>query len=126
MIEKLFSSPTYDGSKMLLDVAIQRQQAIASNLANIETPGYKRMEVDKRFSKVFAQALNSGAPLRAPAPKTVMDFDSPSQRKDGNNVILQDELMAMGKNSAEYEALGEFVSFSMRTLRMAITGRSNG
>ena len=104
MIEKLFSSPTYDGSKMLLDVAIQRQQAIASNLANIETPGYKRMEVDKGFSKVFAQALNSGAPLTAAAPKIVTDFDSPSQRKDGNNVILQDELMAMGKNSAEYEA----------------------
>mgnify|MGYP000058592303 CR=1 FL=1 len=125
MIEKLFSSATYDGSKMLLDVAIQRQQAIASNLANIETPGYKRMEVDKGFSKVFAQALNSGAPLTAAAPKIVTDFDSPSQRKDGNNVILQDELMAMGKNSAEYEALGEFVSYSMRTLRMAITGRSN-
>jgi flagellar basal body rod protein FlgB len=83
------------------------------------------MEVDKGFSKVFAQALNSGAPLTAAAPKIVTDFDSPSQRKDGNNVILQDELMAMGKNSAEYEALGEFVSYSMRTLRMAITGRSN-
>ena len=126
MIEKIFSSPSYDGSKMLLDVAIQRQQAIASNLANIETPGYKRLEVDKGFSKEFAQALNAGAPLSTPVPKVLTDFDSPSQRKDGNNVILQDELMSMSKNSAEYEALGEFVSYSMRTLRMAITGRSNG
>jgi flagellar basal-body rod protein FlgB len=126
MIEKIFSSPSYDGSKMLLDVAIQRQQAIASNLANIETPGYKRIEVDKGFSKVFSAALNAGAPQQAPSPKILTDFDSPSQRKDGNNVILQDELMSMSKNSAEYEALGEFVSYSMRILRMAITGRSNG
>jgi flagellar basal-body rod protein FlgB len=125
MIEKLLSSPSYDGSKMLLDVAIQRQQAIASNLANIETPGYKRIEVDKGFSKVFAQAMNAGAPLGTPVPKVLTDYDSPSQRKDGNNVILQDELMAMSKNSAEYEALGDFVSYSMRILRMAITGRSN-
>jgi len=126
MIEKLLSSPTYDGSKMLLDVAIQRQQAIASNLANIETPGYKRIEVEKGFSAVFAKALNGGSPLKAGLPKTVTDLQSPAQRKDGNNVVLQDELMAMTKNSAEYEALGEFVSFSMRTLRMAITGKANG
>jgi flagellar basal-body rod protein FlgB len=125
MIEKLLSSPTYDGSKMLLDVAIQRQQAIASNLANIETPSYKRVEVEKGFSAVFAKALNAGSPLKAGLPKVVTDLESPAQRKDGNNVILQDELMAMSKNSAEYEALGEFVSFSMRTLRMAITGRTN-
>ncbi len=126
MIEKLLSSPSYDGSKMLLDVAIQRQQAIASNLANIETPGYKRIEVEKGFSAVFANALNAGSPLRAGLPKVVTDLESPAQRKDGNNVVLQDELMAMSKNSAEYEALGEFVSFSMRTLRMAITGRTGG
>jgi flagellar basal-body rod protein FlgB len=126
MIEKLLSSPSYDGSKMLLDVAIQRQQAIASNLANIETPGYKRIEVEKGFSSVFAQALNAGSPLKAGSPKVVTDLDSPAQRKDGNNVLLQDELMAMSKNSAEYEALGDFVSYSMRTLRMAISGKSNG
>ena len=69
--------------------------------------------------------MNAGAPLGTPVPKVLTDYDSPSQRKDGNNVILQDELMAMSKNSAEYEALGDFVSYSMRILRMAITGRSN-
>jgi len=111
---------------MLLDVAIQKQQAIASNLANIETPSYKRLEVEKGFSAVFANALNAGSPLKAGLPKVVTDLESPAQRKDGNNVVLQDELMAMSKNSAEYEALGEFVSFSMRMLRMSITGRSSG
>jgi flagellar basal body rod protein FlgB len=39
-------------------------------------------------------------------------------------VVLQEELLAMGKNTVEYDALSEFVSYSMRIARMAITGRA--
>lgn len=124
MIEKLFSSPSYDGSKVMLDVAITRQEIFSSNLANIETPGYKRLELSKDFSKVFAEAMKAGKPGSVQAPSVHTDLQSPAQRKDGNNVVLQDELLAMNKNGAEYEALVDFVSGSMRTLRMAIQGRS--
>jgi len=124
MIEKIFSSPSYDGSKLMLDVAVMRQEIFSSNLGNIETPGYKRLEISKDFSKVFAEAMKAGKPASIQMPSVNADFHSPSQRKDGNNVVLQDELLAMGKNGAEYEALAEFVSGSMRTLKMAIQGRS--
>ena len=124
MIEKIFSSPSYDGSKLMLDVAVMRQEIFSSNLGNIETPGYKRLEVSKDFSKVFAEAMKAGKPASVQMPTVTADLHSPSQRKDGNNVVLQDELLAMGKNGAEYEALAEFVSGSMRTLKMAIQGRS--
>lgn len=124
MIEKIFSSPSYDGSKLMLDVAVMRQEIFSSNLGNIETPGYKRLEISKDFSKVFAEALKAGKPASVQMPTVSPDLHSPSQRKDGNNVVLQDELLAMGKNGAEYEALAEFVSGSMRTLKMAIQGRS--
>jgi flagellar basal-body rod protein FlgB len=124
MIEKIFSSPSYDGSKVMLDVAVKRQEIISSNLGNIETPGYKRLELSKDFSKVFAEAMKAGKPAAVELPTVFKDLDSPAQRKDGNNVLLQDELLAMNKNGAEYEALVDFVSGSMRTLRMAIVGRS--
>ena len=124
MIEKLFSSPSYDGSKVLMDVAVMRQEIFASNLGNIETPGFKRLEVSKDFNKVFADAMKANKVSSVQAPGVVKDLDSPSQRKDGNNVVLQDELLAMGKNGSEYEALVDFVSGSMRTLKMAITGRT--
>ena len=124
MIEKLFSSPSYDGSKFLMDVAVLRQEIFASNLGNLETPGYKRLEVDRSFSKAFAEAMKAGAPAKVALPKVGQDLLSPSQRKDGNNVVLQDELLAMGKNGGEYEALVDFVSGSMRTLKMGITGRT--
>jgi flagellar basal-body rod protein FlgB len=123
MIEKLFSSPSYDASKALMDVAVLRQEIFASNLANIETPGYKRLQVSGDFTRVFNEALKSKKLDKLQAPSVVQDLMAPAQRKDGNNVVLQDELLAMGKNGSEYEALVDFVGGSMRTLKMAITGR---
>jgi flagellar basal-body rod protein FlgB len=125
MIEKLLSSPVYDGSKMLLDIAVRKQEIFASNLGNIDTPGFKRLEISKDFSKVFAEAMKAGKPTSVETPQVVQDLKSPSQRRDGNNVVLQDELLAMNQNSAEYEALTEFVSGPMRMMKMAISGRTN-
>ena len=125
MIEKILSSPVYEGSKMLLDVAVRRQEIFASNLGNIDTPGFKRLEINKDFTKVFAEAMRAGKPSSVAMPEVVRDIKSPSQRKDGNNVVLQDELLAMNQNGAEYEALTEFVSGPMRMMRMAISGRTN-
>ena len=110
---------------MLLDVAVRRQEIFASNLGNIDTPGFKRLEISKDFTKVFAEAMRAGKPASVASPEVVRDLRSPSQRKDGNNVVLQDELLAMNQNGAEYEALAEFVSGPMRTMRMAISGRVN-
>ena len=124
MIEKLFSSPSYDASKVLMDVSVLRQEIFASNLANLETPGYKRIQVNGEFTKVFNEALKSNKVSKVQMPSVVQDLLAPAQRKDGNNVVLQDELLAMSKNGSEYEALVDFVSGSMRTLKMAITGRS--
>ena len=105
-----------------MDVAVMRQEILSSNLGNIETPGYKRMEISKDFGKVFAKAMKAGKPAVVGMPSVGQDVTSPAQRKDGNNVVLQDELLAMGKNGAEYETLVDFVSGSMRTLKQAITG----
>jgi flagellar basal-body rod protein FlgB len=56
-------------------------------------------------------------------PALSEDRDSVSQRPDGNNIDLDKELLAMSGNSMQFETLGEFVSASLRQLRLAITGR---
>ena len=122
MIEKLFNQGNYAATKQLLDASIVRHEALASNLANIETPGYKRVDLPRDFSKEFAARVRAGG--SAPVPVLAQDTAAPSQRKDGNNVVLDHEMMAMNRNVAEYDALTEFVSGSLKQLRLAITGRS--
>ena len=124
MIDRLFASPIYEGSKKLLDVSLMRHEALTSNIANIETPGYKRVDIHADFSAAFAEALKSGTVRGVKMPEVVQDIAARSQRKDGNNVVLDEELMQMGKNVIEYEALTDFVSGSLRQLRVAISGKS--
>ncbi|MGB8170727.1 MAG: flagellar basal body rod protein FlgB [Chthoniobacteraceae bacterium] len=124
MIDRLFASSTYDASKHLLDAAALRQEALAANIANSETPGYKRVDLEQSFATEFAARLKSGATASAPTPKLVEDTSATSQRVDGNTVEVDKELLAMGKNGAEFETLTDFVSGSLKQLRMAITGRS--
>ena len=122
MIENLFNQGNYAATKQLLDASVLRHQALASNLANIETPGYKRLDIPREFPKEFEAALRAGRSV--PTPVISEDTLTPSQRKDGNNVVLDNELMVMSRNGAEYDALTEFVSGSIKQLRLAITGRN--
>lgn len=124
MIESLFSSQNYVASKHLLDATALRQQALASNIANVETPGYKRVDLPREFATEFAAKLRAGTLRGAPAPAIVEDKFAVSQRKDGNNVALDAELLALTRNSIEFDTLSELVSGSLKQLRLAITGRS--
>jgi len=124
MIDRILASPNYAASKQLLDAAALRQEGIAANLANAETPGYKRVDLTPSFAAQFAARLKAGSTAGAPLPELAQDMNSTTTRLDGNNVEIDKELLAMGKNGAEYEALTEFVSGSLKQLRMAITGRS--
>jgi flagellar basal-body rod protein FlgB len=124
MIDSLFSNANYQAAKHLLDAAKVRHEALATNIANVETPGYKRTDLQKDFSQEFATRLRAGNMAAAPAPKITEDKSATSQRLDGNTVQLDHELLALGKNAAEYETLTEFVSGSIKQLKVAITGRT--
>jgi flagellar basal-body rod protein FlgB len=101
-----------------------RHEALTSNIANIETPGYKRVDIHNDFAAAFADALKGGAVRGLKMPEVTQDIAARSQRKDGNNVVLDEELMQMGKNVIEYETLTDFVSGSLKQLRVAISGKS--
>ena len=57
MIEALFSQPNYLAAKKTLDAVVLRQEAIANNIANLETPGYKRIDVSASFNEQLQTAL---------------------------------------------------------------------
>ena len=124
MIEKLFSSDNYAMSKTMLDVAATRHEALAANIANAETPGYRRVDVAKTFLQELQNNFKAGEP-GAPVGKTLIERDAAarSTRADGNNVELDSELLKLGSNEMQYEALADFVSGSLARLKTAITGR---
>jgi flagellar basal-body rod protein FlgB len=125
MIESLFSNPNYEASKLLLDATAARHEALASNIANVETPGYKRVDLSKNFSDAFSAQLKAGDLSSVPAPSIQQDPTATTERQDGNNVQIDKELMDMSSNSLQYDTLTEFVSGSLKQLQMAITGRSS-
>ena len=127
MIDPIFQSDNYQLARKLLDAAALRSEAIASNVANAETPGYRRLDVSTDFAdqlKARCQAGDLAAAGEDLRPTLVQDPYARTVRPDGNSVDIEKELLAMNKNSVEYEFLTDVVSGNIKQLKMAITGRS--
>lgn len=127
MLESLFASSNYQASKLLMDVTAMRHEALAGNLANVETPGFKRMDIDPSFQASLNASIRAGEveqiqQLGAPRLSEVEGLKA--TRADGNNVSLDKELMYLNENALNYSAMGQFVSSSLSRLKMAITGRA--
>ena len=125
MIEALFNQPNYVATKKLLDLTALRHEAIASNLANAETPRYKRLEVSKNFELQLREAIASKDPARIAAlkPEIGIDYTAVSNRKDGNTVKLEEELLRLNQNTLEHTLETQLITGRLLKLRLAITGR---
>jgi flagellar basal-body rod protein FlgB len=126
MIDALFNQPNYQAARTMLDVTALRHEAIASNLANLETPNYKRVDVAPNFETELSQALSSGDSERIKGlkPTLAMDTSTSATNRDGNSVVLEDELLAMNQNTLSHTLETQMVTGTLLKLRMAITGRS--
>jgi flagellar basal-body rod protein FlgB len=105
-----------------LEGASLRQEVISNNLANANTPGFRRSDVD--FSSSLAAALGSSDPTAAVqnlsfAPQT--DTTSAVQA-DGNNVDMDTEMASLTSNAVEYQTLAEIEKTRMGMLSSAIGG----
>ena len=96
-----------DNTQLALERAISgasmRQGVLANNLANAETPGFRRMDVD--FHDALAQAMDSGQSSAIESAQFTPQQDPQTMRADGNGVDIDTESAAMAKNGLEYEAL---------------------
>lgn len=107
----------------LLDAAALRHRTIAANLANAETPGYRRQEVS--FEDAFGAALRRGGPAAAGKvePRVTVD-ETPGARLDGNNVEAERELVDLSRNTLLYETYARAAEIKTGILKSAIQGRS--
>jgi len=125
MIDALFNQPAYATAKKMLDATVLRQEAIASNLSNLETPNYKRLDVAPSFEASLSRAVQSkdAAQIAGLQPSLAVDQSAVSGRSDGNTVTLESEMLKLNQNTFEDELETQMVGYSLAQLRLAITGK---
>src|SRR5580698_994604 len=105
MTEPIFQTDNYQLARKLLDASALRQEAIASNVANVETPGYRRLDVAPDFAtqlRASSARGELGSDMSDIKPSLTEDTTARTMRPDGNTVEIEKELLAMNKNAVEY------------------------
>lgn len=101
-----------------------RQKLVASNLANIDTPGYKTKDIDFQFE--FLSRINGDANGEAPGaesskanPPQVIEPELAS-RNDGNNVNLDRETRMLAETSMRFQMASLMARGELKQMRAAI------
>ena len=106
------------------DASWIRNAAISNNIANVDTPGYKRKDVD--FETYLRCAVSgggslddeiAGADLEVLTGTTYTDYGTVSYRLDGNNVDIDTENAELAKNQMKYYTLLDSVSQEFSRLK---------
>jgi flagellar basal-body rod protein FlgB len=115
-----------------------RNTAIANNIANAETPGYKRIDVS--FEAALAQAVESdrsrlsrgenSLPTFGGTRRAVDEFmpgvrsvDTTTMRVDGSNVDPDDEMAQLSANTLAHQTVVSLLDKRFAQFRTAIMGR---
>lgn len=124
MIEALFESNNYQASKKLMDVTVLRQEAIAANLANANTPAYKRVDIDSDFSTAFKNALSgkSNEKIDNLSVNLAVDLSAPKTDASGNTVDIEKEMVLLSENQIQHQLESRMISGRLSRLRLAIKG----
>jgi flagellar basal-body rod protein FlgB len=126
MIEALFNQPNYVGAKKMLEATVLRHEAIASNIANLEQPNYKRVDLSASFQRELGRALGTrdAGQIASLKPQLAVDATAAAATKDGNCVRLEHELTQLSQNYVQGAVENQFVTGNLLKLRLAITGRT--
>lgn len=140
MIDRLLSTELMDLVQRSLDAAALSHKVISNNIANVDTPGFKRSAV------VFSDTLRKALQVRKMAtqeleatrtdPRHLAFTESPaldsiqpelvtdvttSLRNDGNNVDIDREVALLAQNTIWYQTLAQITQMQFAALKTAIT-----
>lgn len=135
-LQRIFQKAGVSLLNRSLDAAALRHEAIASNIANVETPGYQRRKV--KFEEKLRESLDTRkiSGLRTDArhlpigreramdvqPELVVDRSS-ENNSGVNNVDIDQEMANLAKNQIYFSASATLVARKFRGLKEAIRGR---
>lgn len=126
MIDALFNNPNYLAAKKSLDAVALRQEAIATNLANLETPGYHRVDLAPSFKAELDRACAAGDANQIASVKPALspDANAVPTGRDGNTVNFENEMMQLNQNMLAHSLETQLISSALLKLKLAISGKS--
>jgi flagellar basal-body rod protein FlgB len=115
-----FPMAIVDSTQQLLEAAMrgawQRQTALTSNVANADTPGYLRQDVN--FESTLQSAMSAGQPA------SEVQFATEAQPQEagpnGTGLSVDQESARLAENGLDYQALTQVLGARNGTLRSAI------
>jgi flagellar basal-body rod protein FlgB len=117
----MIDTPLMRGLERVLDRSAFRQQLLASNLANVDTPGYRTRD-SRPFAGEIERAMAGEEPLFTPVAHEMRGL---MERPDGNNVSVERESLLMAENQLHFQVAVQFLRAEFRRLVTAINeGRS--
>lgn len=112
-----------------LDASMLRNKVISNNIANVDTPNFKKSSVE--FEDILKSSIEKSKKLdgvtlddeiKNVEPEVVQSNSTSSMRTDGNNVDIDSEMSELSKNTIKYDALIQELSSSFKRLSIAING----
>lgn len=133
--------PLFDGIGRAMKAMSEHQRVIAENIANSETPGFKARTLENpAFSVLVEGQLGASGPPHVSRPRVelssamaglgakasqagsriVLDSNTSETKPDGNNVTLEDQLLALGKVQSDFAAATNLYRKQIGLLKSAI------
>ena len=112
----LLNTPSLGRLERYLDLSVLRHSLISSNLANIDTPGYRTRDLDFAGELDRAQG-NLQFAMHTPIVRPVLGL---LERPDGNNVSLERESLLLARTQLGFNAGVQLLRAELRRLSLAI------
>lgn len=112
------------------DASWKRENIISNNIANVDTPGYKRKDLN--FESVLKEELGrtkhtsldekvKDMHLSHLNPRTYTDYSQYSYRLDGNNVDIDTEQVELASEQIKYQALTKSVTSEFTRMKAVLS-----
>ena len=140
MLEQLVNTPTIDIGSRALSAASLRHEVLSNNIANVNTPNFKRSHV--RFEDLLKQELGLNddplmkvvrmhdrhfpIPFSGKARGVIEQDATTNMRLDGNNVDIDIEMAEVAKNQLYYSALANALGGHISKLKSVINSGQSG
>lgn len=135
MLNGIFDRTSIPLLHRILNLTSARERAIASNVANVNTPGYRRKDV--AFDELLAEASGKGLLVGLKAHERHMDVggarakgeEVPLQEVAGtggvvNDVNIETEMVELAKTQLSYMVSAQLISNNFKMLLASIRGRT--